>query len=109
MKLSDVHSDVQSYQRNITNMQRSLAAEENKTNDAIVAVTATQREITDIQEKLEQVQNTTNAILYERSQRAAWQNWEYGESMEGPSANESGKKSKVPFFMNYCRCSDQTP
>jgi ribosome-associated toxin RatA of RatAB toxin-antitoxin module len=107
MKLSDLNSDVQSYQRNIINMQRSLTEEENKTKDAIIAATVVQREITEIQQTLKEVQDKTNTILYEQSQ-AAWQKWESGESMEGSFANESKKKSKVHFFMDYFRWSNQT-
>lgn len=99
MKLNDINSDVQSYHRNIANMERSFAAEQNKTQDAIHAEKIIQREIMEVQGRIDEVQKRTNILLYEQ----LWPEWESAESIP---TNGSRNKPNVKSFVCYHQFSD---
>lgn len=104
MKLGDMHSDVNSEQRNISNMLRSLTAEENKTNDAAIATANLQSEIEEVQKELENVHELTNTLLYDQSQRAyavgEWRDrgFEPAGHMKEPKDKESVRHLESIFY-----------
>ena len=102
MRLGDMNSDVNSDQRNIANMSRSLVAEENKTNDAQMSAEALQLEIEEVERELKGVQDLTNALLYDQSQKAYVM---HADQWQEPG--KSKNKQMVRLLMNLLNIFDR--